>query len=195
MGQIGRGTRAAFAMCPRRRRCVPKENDMSRLLCRDPALVGFMVVCSLPGLGCAHSTQRHTAQVARLEEHRVESRIVLTPQPNPTDRTCNLETVYFDVGSALLDERAKQNVLDAVTCFTRTGMPTQLVITGATDPRGTEEYNLALGHRRAAAVQNLLMILGIAPVRISISSVGEEHAAGHDEEGWRLDRRALAASQ
>jgi outer membrane protein OmpA-like peptidoglycan-associated protein len=172
-----------------------EENGMSRLHSNALVLVGFIVIGSPVALGCAHSSQRHTVQSSRPDAHGIERRIVLTPaQPRGKGQTCRLETVFFDVDSALLDDRAKQTALDAVTCFTHNGMPSQLVITGATDPRGTEEYNLALGQRRAAAVQNLLVILGVAPVRISIGSVGEELATGYDEASWRLDRRALAAA-
>ena len=168
---------------------------MSRLTWRTLGLTGCVILCSLVGLGCAHAAQRQ-AQPGQRGKHRVDSRIVLTPaQPTPSAETCKLETVYFGVDSTLIDERARESVLAAVTCFTRNGMPALLVITGATDPRGTEEYNLALGQRRAAAVQNLLVILGVAPARISIGSVGEELATGHDEDGWRIDRRAMAATQ
>ncbi|HEY8432102.1 MAG TPA: OmpA family protein, partial [Sandaracinaceae bacterium] len=57
------------------------------------------------------------------------------------------------------------------------------------DPRGTEEYNLALGERRARAVQSYLQNLGIDASRIHASSMGEEMASGTDEASWARDRR------
>ena len=54
---------------------------------------------------------------------------------------------------------------------------------------------IAAGQRRAVAVRNLLITLGIPPARISVTSAGEEHATGLDENGWRLDRHVAAASQ
>ena len=59
-----------------------------------------------------------------------------------------------------------------------------------TDPRGTEEYNLALGDRRARMAANYLIALGARADRVDVRSVGEEQASGTDEAGWARDRRA-----
>jgi peptidoglycan-associated lipoprotein len=61
-------------------------------------------------------------------------------------------------------------------------------LTGMTDPRGTEEYNLALGERRAQSAQQYLKSLG-TDGSLSVSSMGEEMASGSDEAGWARDRR------
>jgi peptidoglycan-associated lipoprotein len=58
-----------------------------------------------------------------------------------------------------------------------------------TDPRGTEEYNLALGERRAQAVTRYLSALGVES-SLKARSVGEEMAAGDEDQGWARDRRA-----
>ena len=65
-------------------------------------------------------------------------------------------------------------------------------IQGHCDERGTTEYNLALGERRALAVKRFLVDLGIIPSRMSIISYGEEKplALGHDETAWAKNRRA-----
>jgi peptidoglycan-associated lipoprotein len=60
-------------------------------------------------------------------------------------------------------------------------------VTGLTDPRGTEEYNLALGERRAQSAQQYMKSLGID--NVSSSSMGEELASGTEESGWARDRR------
>lgn len=62
---------------------------------------------------------------------------------------------------------------------------------GHGDERGTREYNVALGNRRAEAVKRLLMLQGAQPDQISVISYGEEKpvALDHDEEAWRLNRR------
>ena len=64
-------------------------------------------------------------------------------------------------------------------------------IEGNCDERGTVEYNLALGQRRADAVKHYLVNLGLRPLRISAISNGKEkpRASGHDEEAWRENRR------
>jgi len=61
-------------------------------------------------------------------------------------------------------------------------------LTGTCDPRGTEEYNLALGERRAQSAQQYLKSLGVTG-EITVSSMGEELATGTDESGWARDRR------
>jgi peptidoglycan-associated lipoprotein len=68
----------------------------------------------------------------------------------------------------------------------------QVLIEGHCDERNTREYNLALGERRASAVRDYLVFLGIAPQRIRTISYGEERpfAIGHSEEAWQLNRRA-----
>ncbi|MDF3128156.1 OmpA family protein [Kiritimatiellaeota bacterium B1221] len=70
--------------------------------------------------------------------------------------------------------------------------PTQAVILqGHTDERGSREYNLALGERRALAVRELLMTMGITTDRVQTLSMGEESpaVAGFDESAWSLNRR------
>src|SRR5262249_49478616 len=66
---------------------------------------------------------------------------------------CSLATVYFDFDSSELDSTARQAVEGAVECYRKKNASVRLHLTGAADPQGTEEYNLALGERRAQAVQ------------------------------------------
>jgi peptidoglycan-associated lipoprotein len=68
----------------------------------------------------------------------------------------------------------------------------QILIEGHCDERNTREYNLALGERRANAVRDYLVFLGIAPQRMRTISYGEERpfALGHNEDAWQLNRRA-----
>ena len=67
-----------------------------------------------------------------------------------------------------------------------------LVIEGHCDERGTSEYNLALGEKRAKAVMDFYIAYGIGADRLSMISYGEEKpfASGHDEKAWALNRRA-----
>jgi peptidoglycan-associated lipoprotein len=62
---------------------------------------------------------------------------------------------------------------------------------GHTDERGSREYNLALGERRARSVEQLLKLQGVSANQIEIISYGEEmpSAFGHDESSWQLNRR------
>lgn len=67
-----------------------------------------------------------------------------------------------------------------------------ITVSGYCDERGTREYNLALGERRANAVQNALVAEGVSPSRISVISFGEDNPVdeGHSESAWAKNRRA-----
>lgn len=99
--------------------------------------------------------------------------------------------VYFDFDSAQVNpgERTK---LEAVAAYLRDNAAIGLVVEGHCDERGSNEYNLALGERRALAVRAYLVGLGVDAARIQTKSLGEEQpvALGHDEASWSQNRRA-----
>ena len=66
-----------------------------------------------------------------------------------------------------------------------------MTLEGHTDERGSREYNIALGDRRALSVQRILELNGVAPEQVTVVSYGEEKPAaeGHSEAAWRLNRR------
>ncbi|KJE35159.1 OmpA/MotB [Thalassospira sp. HJ] len=70
----------------------------------------------------------------------------------------------------------------------------KVVVEGHADERGTREYNLALGERRANSVKDYLIALGIDPSRVETISYGKERpvALGHDEESWAKNRRGVS---
>ena len=94
-----------------------------------------------------------------------------------------------------LDAPARDAIDRAAQCWRQRGIPAALRLTGATDPNGTNEYNLALGERRAQAVKSYLVNLGIDASHISTMSMGEEEATGHDEGGWARDRHVRNTTQ
>ncbi len=101
------------------------------------------------------------------------------------------EDIYFDFDSAQLLPKA-QEVLKRKAEWLRAHPGARAIIEGHTDERGTVEYNLALGDRRAEAAKAFLVELGISPDRITTISYGEERPAdpGHDEAAWAKNRRA-----
>jgi len=113
----------------------------------------------------------------------------ITPEGPGDGEECALQTVFFEFDSYELDERSRRAIADAVTCFREHGMPARLHLTGAADPRGTEEYTLLLGERRAQAVRQYLVSLGVDESRTAVSTVGEELAQGTDEAGYARDRQ------
>ncbi len=101
---------------------------------------------------------------------------------------CTLSAVNFDYDSSELDPSTR-NALEANARCIQERHIAHVQLVGHTDPRGTEEYNLALGERRARTVKSFLENLGVAGAGLGVSSMGEEMASGEDETGWARDRR------
>lgn len=107
---------------------------------------------------------------------------------------CELAAVYFAFDSSTLESSARDEIAKNAQCARERGMTT-LKVTGYTDPRGTEEYNLALGDRRARSVEQYMESLGLPKDGLSSASMGEEMSRGEDEAGWAKDRRVEFVSK
>ena len=101
------------------------------------------------------------------------------------------EDVHFSFDSFLLDVEAER-ILGEKAAWLQDNADASVQIEGHCDERGTSAYNLALGERRANAVQQYLTVLGIDSGRLSTISYGEEQPLdpGHDEAAWSRNRRA-----
>jgi len=99
--------------------------------------------------------------------------------------------VLFAYDSDSLDETAR-SVMAANAEIMKKYSTWVITLEGHCDERGTAEYNLALGDRRALAVKNYMVSLGISPDRLKTVSYGSEFpfAPGHDEQAWSQNRRA-----
>lgn len=100
-------------------------------------------------------------------------------------------SVYFDFDSnAVKDEY--RGLIQAHSRYMNDHRDTRIRIEGNCDERGSREYNLALGQRRAEAVKKTMTVLGVGDGRIETVSYGEEKpvAQGHDEAAWAQNRRA-----
>jgi peptidoglycan-associated lipoprotein len=103
-----------------------------------------------------------------------------------------LRAVYFETDSAVLREDGRASLdLNAQQIQSNPDWGV-ITIEGHCDERGNEEYNLALGERRADAVKQYLSDLGVSADRLKTRSYGEMEpvSLGHDELAWRLNRRA-----
>jgi peptidoglycan-associated lipoprotein len=100
------------------------------------------------------------------------------------------EDIYFEYDSAALIPEAR-DVLKRKAEFLRGNPNVSVIIEGHTDDRGTVEYNLALGERRAASAMSFLVDLGIPESRLTTISYGKEKPAnpGHNETAWAANRR------
>lgn len=97
----------------------------------------------------------------------------------------------FDKSNLMSEARA---ILDRQAEWLMMYTGYSVTVEGHCDERGTREYNLALGERRASSVKNYLVALGVDPSRISTISYGKERplAMGHDEGAWSQNRRGVS---
>lgn len=133
---------------------------------------------------------------------RVEEVLPVPPEPIAEDSIANrsldelnrdspFKPAFFGLDSSELDDQGRAVVTTNAELLRR--YSTWVVtIEGHCDERGTAEYNLGLGERRAVAVKTYLVSLGIAPDRLRTVSYGKEFPfdPGHDEAGWAKNRRA-----
>ena len=109
----------------------------------------------------------------------------VVPLGTPTD------SVYFDFDKSFIVPKF-DDVITSHAEYLRANPDLNVEIQGNCDERGSREYNIGLGNRRALAVKAALEILGVAGGRITITSFGSEKpvAMGHDESSWQQNRRA-----
>jgi peptidoglycan-associated lipoprotein len=104
--------------------------------------------------------------------------------------------VYFDFDSYVVKDQYRP-VIEANAKALTTNRKMHMAVEGHTDDRGSSEYNLALGQRRAEAVVKSLTLLGADPTQLEAVSFGKERPAvqGENEEAWAKNRRAELASR
>lgn len=125
------------------------------------------------------------------------------PQPEPPKQEMTaaatkaseavaLETVYFDFDKSDLRQDARDALSKNAEALLKKVADAKIKIEGHCDERGSDEYNLALGDRRAKSVAKYLVTLGVKADRIETISYGKEKPAvdGHDESAWSKNRRA-----
>ncbi|OWK29038.1 peptidoglycan-associated lipoprotein Pal [Sphingomonas mucosissima] len=107
-------------------------------------------------------------------------------------RSVTSDTVNFALDQYDIDGTAR-GILDSQVGWLQRYPNVRVTIEGHADERGTREYNLALGDRRANAAKNYLVARGVSPTRITTISYGKERplALGSDEESWAQNRRAV----
>jgi peptidoglycan-associated lipoprotein len=133
---------------------------------------------------------------------RVEEALPVPPEPVGEDsiggrsldelnRNSPFKPVFFDLDSAELDDRQRA-VVSGNADLLKKYSAWVITVEGHADERGTAEYNLALGERRAVAVKTYLISLGVAPDRVRTVSYGKEFPfdPGHNEAAWSKNRRA-----
>ena len=129
--------------------------------------------------GVPDATGGHPSNPANLHEGWIEDAQAL-----------KAETVLFDFDSSVIKASEKPKAA-AVADYLKANKGKAVRVEGNCDERGTEEYNRSLGERRALAVREELIRLGIDPTRADTISYGKDRpvAQGHDEAAWKQNRR------
>ena len=114
-----------------------------------------------------------------------------TLHKDPTNILAKQRSVYFDYDQFVIKDEFRP-MLEAHAKYLAANKGLKITIQGNTDERGTREYNIALGQKRADTVKKTLLILGVSETQIETVSFGKEkpRREGHDETSWAENRRA-----
>jgi peptidoglycan-associated lipoprotein len=137
-------------------------------------------------------TPPETTDVSRQQKPLgVESQPVQSGPVADLQEVAGLERIHFTYNQFTLEDAARVT-LEKNAVYLRNHATEKIVIEGHCDERGSDEYNLALGERRALAAKNYLISLGIPAERLSVISYGEEKplVAAANEDAWAQNRRA-----
>jgi peptidoglycan-associated lipoprotein len=147
-------------------------------------IVGFMVGCQTGGT----TTTERPDRPLRDEEPGLPDSPGFSGLTQP--RGGELRPIYFDFDAATLRGDAKETLRRNAGVLRDRGS-VRVEIQGHCDERGSEEYNLALGQRRAEAAKRYLIDLGIPGSRVDTQTFGESMPAvrGHDDSAWAKNRR------
>jgi peptidoglycan-associated lipoprotein len=106
------------------------------------------------------------------------------------DSPLSRRVIYFDLDSSSISDEDRE-LITAHAEFLAAHPEISAILEGHADERGTREYNIALGERRAKAVKQLLSVQGVGQNQAQVISFGEERpvALDHSEDSWRLNRR------
>ncbi len=117
--------------------------------------------------------------------------VVVDPQANDAAFGNLPKVIYFDFDSFVIKDEFRDGIAGHAKRLNG-NKAKKIIIEGHTDDRGGREYNLALGQKRAEAVQKSLTLLGVSADQIEAVSFGEERPAvqGDNEEAWAQNRRA-----
>lgn len=136
------------------------------------------------------SKQTATPPVAQSTSSQPTATQQLQKTSSMTELQSTLERIYFDFDSASLSEVSRSTLAKNAAALAKEAM-SKIRIEGNCDERGSAEYNLALGERRAKAAHQYLVTMGVKSDRLSIISYGKEKPAvqGSDESAWSKNRR------
>ena len=157
----------------------------------------WVMLLVIPGLMFSVSCQKKLVDATPepvveeevVEEVVVEEEVVVAPVAKIPDAVMQ-EDIYFEFDKSTLTPAAQDNLMRKAE-WLRENPDTMVTIGGHCDDRGTNEYNLALGDRRAESAKAFLVDLGIDASRLTTISYGEERPVDprNNEEAWAKNRR------
>jgi peptidoglycan-associated lipoprotein len=114
----------------------------------------------------------------------------MAPHRDPANLLSQKRSIYFDYDQFVIKDEYRATV-EAHAKYLQGNRTLRVTLQGNTDERGTREYNIALGQKRADAVKKLMVLLGATEVQIETVSFGKEKPRrdGHDESAWAENRR------
>lgn len=159
-------------------------------------LILFAVLASLLAIGCAKQPAPQPTEAPAMQQQQQQAPADTGVKETEVKETVSysvsdLTRIHFDFDSYVLTPSARKTLAqNAEVLKALSGV--KIRIEGHCDERGSDEYNLALGERRAQAAMNYLATLGVPTSRMSTISFGEEKPLdpGHNEEAWAKNRRA-----
>jgi peptidoglycan-associated lipoprotein len=159
-------------------------------VCNSKLWAAFTAAALMVATGC-QSTGNATQPIAQMDPAPVEPEIAASEKP-PVPAGPELQTVYFEYNRWELRDEARHALQSNAQHLQKSSEPNVVTVEGHCDERGSEEYNLALGDRRAAAVKRYLVDLGVPASRVRTLSFGEDRPAvpGKSEAAWSRNRRA-----
>jgi peptidoglycan-associated lipoprotein len=136
------------------------------------------------------SIRRAQEEADRIARQRTADSLAAIGKTADAVRTILTTMIHFDFDKALIRSE-DASVLDQKVAILRANANLRIRISGHCDERGSAEYNLALGNRRATSSKQYLVSHGVEAARIETVSYGEERpmAQGHDETAWAQNRR------
>lgn len=158
---------------------------------RQIKIIGIMVVTAGLMISCSSKKKSGDADDGSGAQDITSTNMNFDPTGSDSGTIAGLNTIHFPYDKAILDESNKQK-LNANAEWIKAKGNVVVQIEGHCDSRGSVEYNLALGERRAKSVKSYLVSLGVKADKLRVVSYGEEKpiAQGDTDEAYAQNRRA-----
>lgn len=154
-------------------------------------LMTMTIIMSLALVGCSSNSKKKSGSASDsvVDDSAMNNPLELNGSSDQSTAG-GLQTIYFGFDSSSLSSAGRMT-LESNAAYLKDNSDIDIQVEGHCDERGGEQYNLALGERRARAIKDYLVALGVESGRVSIISFGKTTPLefGHDESAWSKNRR------